>query len=293
MYKKYKFVLITAIILGVIAIIVHLLHGVNFAVLNPKGVIAAHEKNLLIFTLLLSLVVVVPVFILLFLILWKYRESNTKATYSPEWDHNRFLEGMWWAIPCVIILILAVVTWTSSHELDPTRAIKSSAKPINIQVIALQWKWLFIYPDAHIATVNSLDIPVNTPINLELTADAPMNSFWIPSLGGQIYAMPGMSTHLNLMATSTGSYNGSSANISGEGFAGMKFVAKVTSAKDYRAWSSKLQRSSYLLNESMYNQLAKPSSNSPLSFYKLDDAYLYDKIVLKYMAPSDSVAGQK
>lgn len=293
MTKAYKFVLVSAIILSIIALCIHLFGGLNFAVLNPMGEIGKKEKQLFIFTCLLSLVIVVPVFLMLFLIVHRYKEGNTKAKYSPDWDHNRFLEGLWWGIPCVIILILSVVTWTSSHQLDPSKAIESKAKPINIQVVALQWKWLFIYPDEKIASVNSFDFPVNTPVHFTLTADAPMNSFWIPNLGGQIYAMPGMSTQLNLMADKIGDYRGSSANISGTGFAGMDFVAKASSLKNYTEWKKTLQDTKIIMDQDVYNDLAKPSSDVKPVFYKLDDAYLYDKIVMKYMTPSDDIVSRE
>jgi len=288
--KAYKVVLFLAIVCGIIAVFVHLLHGVNFPFLNPKGQIAYQERQLLIFTSLLSLVVVIPVFLMLFFIVTRYREGNKKARYEPDWDHSRVLEALWWGLPCVIILILAVVTWNTSHQLDPYKSISSSNKPITIEVVALQWKWLFIYPNEGIASVNSFDFPVNTPVNFQLTADAPMNSFWIPSLGSQIYAMPGMNTQLNLIANSIGSYNGSSANISGTGFAGMQFIAKATSQQDYNNWTKSLQDSSSVLNDTSYQSLAKPSSYVSASYYKLNDAYLYDKIVLKYMTPGNSFA---
>jgi cytochrome o ubiquinol oxidase subunit 2 len=169
--KAYKTVLVLAIVGGIIAIFAHAIHGLNFPILNPKGQIGEQEKNLLIFTVLLSLVVVIPVFTMLIVIVIKYRESNTKAKYMPEWESSRFFEGLWWGLPCVIIVVLAVVAWTSSHQLDPYKPIASSVKPINVEVIALQWKWLFIYPDEHIATINHLEFPVNTPINFVLTAD--------------------------------------------------------------------------------------------------------------------------
>ena len=132
----------------------------------------------------LSLIVVIPVYIMLFLFAWKYREGNTKAKYSPDWDHSALLETIWWTVPLLLITILSVVTWNSSHDLDPFRPLNSSVKPVKIQVVALQWKWLFIYPEQNIASVNYVEFPVNTPVDFEITADAPMNSFWIPQVGG-------------------------------------------------------------------------------------------------------------
>src|SRR4051812_406278 len=158
----------------------------NVDVLNPQGDIARQQRNLIAFTTALGMTVVVPVFIMLGLFAWKFREGNHKAKYRPEWDGNTWLEVIWWGIPILIILILSVVTWRTSHDLDPYKALDSKVKPVEVQVVALQWKWLFIYPEQKIASVNLLQIPEKTPINFTITSDAPMNSFWIPSLGSQV-----------------------------------------------------------------------------------------------------------
>lgn len=253
-------------------------------VLNPQGEIAAKQRDIIIFTLMLSAVVVIPVFTLLGVFAWKYREGNQEAVYRPNWDSNNVLEAVWWGIPCAIILILGIVTWRTSHELDPYRALDSSVKPLNVQVVSLQWKWLFIYPDQHIASVNLLEIPEKTPINFKITSDAPMNSFWIPSLGSQVYAMSGMSTQLHLMADTTGDFRGSSANISGKGFADMAFTARSASRENFDAWVQSAKNSGSGLHKSTYDKLAKPGVEKQSHFYRLDDAGLYDKIILKYMA---------
>jgi len=188
-----------------------------------------------------------------------------------------------------IILILAVLTWNSSHDLDPFKPIVSDKPPITIQVVALQWKWLFIYPQQNIASVNIIQFPNQTPINFEVTADAPMNSFWIPQLGGQIYAMPGMSTQLHLMADTEGTYRGSSANISGKGFAGMNFSAKSTSQADFDQWVALVHQTRNNLSLAKYNNLAKPSQNNPLSYYSSSQSGLYDRVVMKYMMPASQL----
>lgn len=253
-------------------------------VIAPSGFVALQQRNLILFTLALSLLVIVPVFIMLFVFGWKYRESNTKATYSPEWNTNKSLEAVWWGIPIAIITVLSVVTWQSSHALDPFRPLESSVKPVKVQVVALQWKWLFLYPEQNIATVNYLQIPKNTPINFEITADAPMNSFWIPGLGGQIYAMNGMTTKLHLIADKQGSFYGSSANLSGEGFAGMKFIVDATSENDFKKWTSFVAGSGGILDEETYEKLAEPSENNPQQQYASYQKDLYDTIMHKYMA---------
>jgi len=264
-------------------------------VLHPHGPIADQQRDLILFTSVLGAGIVLPVFVMLFAIAWRYRASNKKATYTPDWDHHRGIEALWWGIPCVVIVILGVITWGATHALDPYRSIDSSVTPLKIQVVALQWKWLFIYPDQHVATVNQLQLPVNTPIDFEITADAPMNSFWIPSLGGQVYAMSGMSTQLHLMAHDTGSYPGSSANISGKGFADMHFMATVTSRQDFDKWARPAS-SSLMLDKKVYdNSLAQPNTMQP-SVYMLHDSNLYNEIIMKYMSPDgqnsdDSMSG--
>jgi len=271
-----------------------LLHGAHIDVLNPQGEVAMKERNLIVFTLLLSLIVVVPVFTLLIVFSLKYRASNPKkAAYHPNWEGNRLLETIWWGIPCAIILVLGIVTWQSSHALDPYKHLDSNVKALNVQVVALQWKWLFIYPDQHIASVNLLEMPQNTPVNFSITSDAPMNSFWIPSLGGQIYAMSGMSTKLSLVANKTGDFKGSSANISGQGFADMHFTARAVTPADFDTWVHTTQQLTKSLDETSYNELAKPASVKAPLFYKLSDQNLYDTIVMKYMMPAPTNSAPK
>ena len=262
------------------------LHGANIAVLNPKGPIAGQERQLIIFALLLSLIVVIPVLALTLGFAWRYREGNEQAKYSPRLAGNKAAEAIWWLVPSVLIIVLAVVAWNSSHSLDPYKPLASTTSPITIQVVALDWKWLFIYPQQHIATVNYVQIPERTPVNFEITADAPMNSFWIPQLAGQVYAMPGMSTQLHLSADGVGSYNGLSANISGEGFSGMTFVAKSSSMSDYMGWLKSAQRSPKKLTMAEYMMLAAPSQNNALATYSAVDQGLYTAVIDKYMSPS-------
>jgi cytochrome o ubiquinol oxidase subunit 2 len=184
-----------------------------------------------------------------------------------------------------------VVTWNSSHNLDPYKPLASNVKPLTIQVVALQWKWLFIYPEQGIATVNFAQIPEDVPINFEITSDAPMNSFWIPQLGGQIYAMPGMSTKLHLMAEEPGDYRGSSANISGEGYWAMRFTTRASSQEKFDDWVAEVKTSKQWLDAAEYKQLAKPSEDEPQIFYSAFDDDLYDTVVMKYMSPG-MIAGQ-
>jgi cytochrome o ubiquinol oxidase subunit II len=292
MNKKIKIVILALLILGVVTMAVLYLSTADASVLNPKGEIAEKERNLLVFSVMLVSVIIIPVFTLLGFISWRYREGNKRATYKPNWDGNKILETIWWGIPCLIILVLAVVTWRTSHELDPHKALVSNTKPINIQVVALQWKWLFIYPDQQIASVNEVEFPENTPINFSITADAPMNAFWIPNLGSQVYAMSGMSSKLHLSSNEIGDYKGSSSNISGKGFADMTFTARVRSDIAFNDWVSGIKKSSGGLDRTSYEELAKPGTNKEPMYYTLKDSALYDSIMMKYMAPSGSHSGE-
>lgn len=232
-------VLSVLLLLGVSA----MLSACQMVVMDPMGVIAADEKRLLVTAVLLMLIIVLPVIILTFVIARRYRASNTRATYRPDFTHSVWLEAVWWAIPIIIIAILATITWKSTHKLDPYRPLESPVKPLTIQVIALPWRWLFIYPDQNIATLNEVTFPAHTPINFLITADAPMNSFQIQQLGGQIYAMSGMQTKLHLMADEVRDYDGRSVSFSGEGFTDMTFIAHAIAPKDFDAWVEKIKGS--------------------------------------------------
>lgn len=258
----------------------------DITVLNPKGPIGIKEKELIITASLLMLIVVIPVFILTFFFAWKYREGHSKAKHMPDWEHNHVAEFCWWGVPLVIIIILAILTWKTSHELSPFKPLKTHRSPLSIQVVALNWKWLFIYPEEKIATLNFIQFPEKTPINFEITADAPMNSFWIPQLGGQIYAMPSMRTKLHLIANEVGVFRGSSANMSGKGFAGMTFMAKSTSKEDFDTWVQSVKESSSDLDLNVYNQLVRPSAYHPATSYLLMQEDLFDRIIMKYQTPS-------
>lgn len=273
--------IVSAVVLMLFALGWWMLHGVYMPVLQPSGTIAKSEQQLIIFTVILSAIVVIPVFILLIVFAWRYREGNEKATYKPEWSNNRTLELIWWGIPIAIIALLGTVTWISTHSLDPYRSIKSSTPSMEIDVVALQWKWLFIYPKQKLVTVNQIVVPVNQPIHFRLTADAPMSAFWVPALGSQIYTMNGMSSTLNLMATSKGDYEGYNTNINGPGYSDMKFTVHAVDNKDYDAWVNK-SATALPFDKPMYDALARPSTSGP-KVYTLVDTDLYDQVLAKYM----------
>lgn len=255
------------------------------AVLFPAGAIALEERNLLYIIQLIMLLVIIPVYVFTFIFSWKYRAQNKNAIYDPDLVDHKIAEIVWWGVPLILTIIISVITWYKTHELDPFKPIESDKKPLTIQVVALQWKWLFIYPNEKIATVNFVQFPKQTPIRFEITADAPMNSFWIPHLGGQIYAMPKMKTQLNLIADVEGDFRGSSANLSGEGFAGMTFIARASSDEEYQKWLEDAKNSKNTLNRELYEQLAAPSQNNPIELYQLKDDGLFDQIIMKFMHP--------
>ncbi len=257
-------------------------------VFNPAGVVAHQEKDLIIFTTALGMAVVIPVFIMLFAFSWKYREGNTKATYRPNASSNRFLETLWWGIPIAIITVLGVVAVVSSHQLDPRKTVASDQQPIRVQVVTLQWRWLFLYPDYHVASLDKLTFPEKTPVDFELTADAPMSTFWIPKLGGQIYTMPGMSSRLSLMADHTGDFRGTNTNINGTGYASMDFTASAVSNSDFHNWVTAATQAEPLTTVG-YSKLAQPSHDNVVKDFSLPDAGLYDTIIGKYMGHNEGV----
>lgn len=275
-------ILFAIVVLGLTA---WYLHDKNVAVLQPAGQVADKSRNLMRLWAILSIFVLVPVFTLAIFIAWRYRETNPRPKkYQPDWDRSRKLEGLWWGGPSVLILIMSVVTWVSSHTMDPYRPLVSTKKPLTVQVVALDWKWLFIYPEQHVASVNMLHIPVNTPVSFQITSDTVMNSFWIPTLGSQIYAMPGMSTRLHLIANKTGDFYGTPANISGKGFSGMIFTARSSSQASFDAWVASAQHANDNLDSANYAALAKPSINNAVKDYSPVQDDLYTSLVEKYMS---------
>lgn len=251
------------------------------AVLSPAGTVASQQRDLMLIAGGLSLLVVVPVFAMAGWFVWRYREGHNRA-YQPEWGSSRLAESLWWGGPLVLIVILAVITWTSTHQLDPYRPLASRQSPLEVQVVALQWKWLFIYPQEGVASLDYVRFPAGRPVAFTVTADAPMNSFWVPQLGGQIYAMAGMSGRLYLMADQPGKYRGVSANLSGSGFSHMSFVAEATSQADYDIWVNQLRQAGGRLDYTAYTTLAEPNVlTQPIAYGSVQPG-LYTKVVERY-----------
>ncbi len=257
-----------------------LLSGCQWVVLDPKGPIGLEERSIIITATVLMLIVVVPVIALILIFAWRYRASNLKAEYRPNWSHSNRIEAVVWLIPCIIIATLGVITWRSSHSLDPYRPLDSKVKPIRIEAVALDWKWLFIYPDQQVATVNEVAFPANVPVEFNITSATVMNAFFIPQLGSQIYAMAGMQTQLHLLASEAGTYQGLSSNYSGDGFSGMTFKAiAAPSRQAFDAWLAKVQASRQSPGDAAYAQLAKPSENNPVAYYSRVQPNLFADIV--------------
>ncbi|ENZ83897.1 MULTISPECIES: ubiquinol oxidase subunit II [Caulobacter] len=268
------------------------LGGCKMVVMNPSGDIAAQQRDLIIIATVLMLLIIVPVIILTLLFAWKYRRSNEAAKYDPDWHHSTRLEIVIWAAPLVIITILGAVTWTSTHLLDPYRPLDriapgraAATKPLKVQVVALDWKWLFIYPELGIATVNELAAPVDTPIDFDLTSSSVMNSFYVPALAGQIYAMPGMRTQLHAVINKPGEYEGFSANYSGAGFSDMRFKFHGLSQADFQQWARDVRGGKGELNRSVYLVLEKPSQKTPVQRFASVDRDLFDAAVNRCVEP--------
>jgi len=254
----------------------------KMVVLNPKGPIAEQQRDLMVTSTLLTLVVIVPVLIMTALIAWRYRDrEGRKAAYTPRWEHSTKLEIIWWGVPIIVILALAVITVKATFALEPSKPLESDQKPITVQVTSLNWKWLFQYPEQGIATVNEFKIPAGVPVRFEITADSPMNSFWIPQLGGQIYAMSGMAMVLYLQADEQGTYWGSGANFTGTHFADMYFDVEATTQEAFDQWVASVKQDAPALTLEGYGALAKPSTSNVQHFSSFPER-LFEKTVTKY-----------
>jgi cytochrome o ubiquinol oxidase subunit 2 len=249
--------------------------------LEPRGPVGGAERFVIIAAFALMLIVVIPVVIMALWFPWKYRASN-KATYAPKWSRSVKIEWIIWLVPAVIVAVLGILVWTSTYHLDPYKPINIGVKPVNIEAVSLDWKWLFIYPDRHIATVNQLVFPVDVPLSFRLTSGTVMTSFFIPQLGGQIYAMAGMQTRLHLMADEPGTYAGQNQQFSGRGYSDMNFKAIAVSREQFETWVRKVRQSPDKLDLERFDELAKPSLRAPVAYFSLIQSDLFDLIMRKY-----------
>lgn len=251
----------------------------QYIVLNPAGPVGREELKLIILSTVLVLIVIIPVLLMLWYFVVKYRDKpGNTAPYTPEWDDNKTMEFIWWGIPIVIIGVIAVFTAKTTFAL--TKPPTQSVKPITIQVTSLDWKWLFLYPGQKIATVNYCEIPEGVPIQFVLTSDAPMNSFWVPQLGGQEYTMPGMAMRLWLQADKPGSYLGMGANFSGEGFAHMQFHVIAKPETEFNDWVNQVKKSAPAMTKDGYEQLVHPGLADQLSYSSYPNG-LFEQVVDK------------
>ncbi|MGY3616649.1 ubiquinol oxidase subunit II [Bradyrhizobium sp. USDA 10063] len=254
-------------------------------ILDPQGPIAAAEKTILIDSIGIMLAIVLPTIAAIFAFAFWFRESNPRATYQPHWAYSGRLELVVWSIPTLTIILLGGVAWIGSHQLDPARPIDGTGAPVRIQVVSLDWKWLFIYPDQGIATVNTLTVPVGSPLDLELTSGSVMNAFFIPQLGSMIYTMNGMVTRLKLRADNQGTLQGLSSHFSGDGFPDMKFDVQVVPQLEFPDWVARTARTDRILNAESYRRLAQQSVETVTSTYRLEDPRLFHAIVTQQIPP--------
>jgi cytochrome o ubiquinol oxidase subunit 2 len=248
-------------------------------VLNPVGPVGAGDKAILIDSLAIMLAIIVPVIAMTLLFAWWFRASNPKAKRLPDWEYSGQLELVVWSIPLMVVLFLGGIGWIGSHELDPHYPLASKQKPLQVEVVSMDWKWLFIYPEQGIASINQLAIPVGTPVEFSLTSADVMNSFFVPRLGSQIYTMAGMVTHVNLQADEPGSFPGLSAQFSGDGFSDMRFMAVAMDADRFAQWVKSAKSSPKVLDEVTYGQLSLPSTANQVTFYKDVKPGLFGHIV--------------
>jgi cytochrome o ubiquinol oxidase subunit 2 len=236
-------------------------------ILDPAGPIGAAEKQIMLNSLAIMLAIIIPVIIATFAFAWWYRAGNRKAEYRPDWDYSGAIELVVWSIPLLTVILLGGIAWIGSRDLEPSRPLVSKTQPLRVDVVSLDWKWLFIYPDQGIAAVNQLVVPVNTPLDLHLTSATVWNVFFVPQLGTMIYTMPGMTTRLHLQADRPGVYDGQSSQFSGDGFSGMHFKVHAVSRDSFASWASTARSAGKPLDAKAYAALARPSSYVPPAIY--------------------------
>ncbi len=294
MKRSHKFV---SILLLTVCCAVFLT-GCNQVILfDPKGPVGDTERLVIISSFALMLIVVIPVFIMAIWFPWKYRASNTRADYAPKWSHSTAIESIMWLVPAIIVTILGIIAWKTTHQLDPHKPIDANENPITIEAVSLDWKWLFIYPDQQIATVNQLVFPANVPLSFKLTSGTVMTSFFIPQLGSQIYAMAGMQTQLHLMADEPGTYTGQNQQFSGDGYADMHFKALAVSPEEFESWVNEVRQSPEKLDLERYTELEQPVKNAPMTYFSTVKPDLFSHILGRYnkgmVMHTDSTAGKQ
>jgi cytochrome o ubiquinol oxidase subunit II len=266
-----------------------ILGGCSEGVLDPQGPIASANRQILLNSLGIMLAIVIPVIVATLGVAFWFRASNDRARYRPDFAYSGRLEVLVWSIPAMTVFLVGGVAWVGSHDVSPRKPIPSTVKALRVQVVSLDWKWLFVYPDQGVASVNRLTIPVGTPISLELTSSGVMNSFFVPQLGSQIYTMAGMITHLNLLAEHPGTYRGFSAQFSGEGFSDMHFDAEVVTGEKFAQWIDAARGAGPELNATTYADLVKPTAAVAPFTYRSVAPGLFENILVSEMQSDDAM----
>lgn len=278
-----------------------LLGGCDMVLMNPSGDVALQERNLIIASTALMLLIILPVMIATVLFAWRYRASNTKAAYAPDWHHSTQLEVLIWTAPLLIIIALGALTWISTHVLDPfrpigridaSRPVVVGTKPLEVDVVSLDWKWLFIYPEQGVATVNELAAPIDRPLDFHITSGTVMNTFFIPAMAGQIYAMAGMETRLSAVMNKVGTYSGYSGMYSGAGFSDMNFKFNAMQPQDFDAWVARAKQADMTLDAARFMLLSKPSEKVRPQFYASVQPDLFTKVVNMCVDPGKMCEGE-
>ena len=263
-------------------------------ILDPQGPIGAAEKTILIDSVGIMLAIVLPTIVAIFAFAFWFRASNAKAVHWPDWEYSGRIELVVWSVPALTVILLGGVAWLGAHHLDPAKPIEGSSEPLTIQAVSLDWKWLFIYPDQKVATVNTLTVPAGVPLQFQLTSASVMNAFFIPQFGSMIYTMNGMATRLNLRADTLGTFQGISAQFSGDGFADMLFDVHVVSSEQFSKWAQDASGAEKALDERSYEEIASPSMKNEQAIYRLADPDLFHSIVAQKLPPTKGMqAGVK
>lgn len=265
--------------LAAAALLILPISGCDRGILDPAGPVAAAEKTILINSTAIMLAIIIPTMIATVAVAWWFRAGNKKAKYRPDWEYSGAVELVVWSIPALTVILLGGIAWIGAHDLDPYKPIPSKTEPLNVQVVSLDWKWLFIYPDQGIATVNQLVVPAGVPVHYSLTSATVWNAFFVPQLGSMIYTMPRMTTQLNLLADKPGVFDGLSSQYSGEGFSGMRFKVHAVPPQQFAAWAQGARGQGKALDQNAYDQLAKPSSYVRPMIYGAVAPGLFEAIV--------------
>lgn len=269
------------------------LSGCDWVLLDSKGAVGIAQRDLILACTGLMLIVVLPAIVLSFLFPWKYRASNKNATYTPDWAHSTRIELVVWGVPLLIIAVLSAIVWQSTHALDPYKPLDAPGEPVHVQVIATDWKWVFVYPDLGIATINQLNFPANRPVEFEITSNSTMNTFFIPQLGGQIYAMAGMRTQLHLIANEPGQYRGMSGNYSGNGFSKMNFIATASTEEEFKRWVAQVRgNTSGSFDFETFKRVALPSRGHAIAHFATVEPGLFKKVIDQFIGVGENAKSQ-